>query len=257
MRKEWAMPEESEKTEEKQTISRREFLKDAGLIVGGATVGSMALINACGATTVTAPGQTATATKTVTNTTTTTVAGPGGSVVTVTQGGPTATATVTKTVETSVEGMPAGVMTLKVNGKTEYVTVEPDWSLAHVLREKLGLFGLKVGCDRGECGSCTIMVDNKAVYACSMLACEAEGREIVTIEGLSQGNNLHPVQKTFMEEGAFNCGYCTPGHIMSTVALMKKTPKPTLDQAKEAISGNLCWCSDYMRICKAIVKAGG
>jgi aerobic-type carbon monoxide dehydrogenase small subunit (CoxS/CutS family) len=253
------MPEEAPKrTEEepKSSISRREFLKDAGLIVGGATVGSMALINACGATTITAPGQTVTSTKTVTSTTTSTVAGPGGSVVTVTQPGTTVTTTVTAPAPTGA-GLPAGTVTLKVNGKTAYVTVEDDWSLAHVLREKLGLFGLKVGCDRGECGSCTIVVDNKAVYSCCMLACEAEGKEILTIEGLSEGNNLHSVQRSFMENGAFNCGYCTPGHIMSAVALMKKTPKPTLDQAKEAISGNLCWCSDYKRICEAIVKAGG
>ena len=251
---------EKEKRIKKETsgkMSRREFLKDAGLIVGGATVGSMALVNACGGastTTVTSPG--GTTTKTVTSTvpggTVTTTVGAG-STVTVTQPG----ATVTKEVQTG-GGMPEGVVALTVNGATHYVEVEPWWSLAFVLREKLGLFGLKVGCDRHECGSCTIIVDGKAVYSCAMLAVEAEGKDILTIEGLApDGNTLHPVQKSFMENGSFQCGYCTPGHIMSAVALMMKTPKPTLDQAREAISGNLCFCSDYTRITDAIMKAGG
>jgi xanthine dehydrogenase YagT iron-sulfur-binding subunit len=238
--KELNVGEEQEKNKEEMSgkISRRKFLKDAGLIVGGATVGSMAVLSAC-------KGETTTVTSTKT--------------VTTTAPGAASTVTVTSPPVTKiVEGMPVGTLTLKVNGNQHYVAnVDPGWSLAFVLRDKLGYFGLKVGCDRAECGTCTIIVDGRAIYACAMLAVEAEGLDIQTIEGLAKGTTLHPVQKAFLDNGAFNCGYCTPGHIMSTVALLQKTPKPTLAQVKESMSGNLCWCGDYTRIADAILKIGG
>jgi len=245
---------EEEKKEPGQ-ISRREFLKDAGLIVGGATVGSMALMNACNSTTtVTAPG--ATSTKTVTAT----VAGPGGATVTTTvtaagPGGATVTVpgpTVTKTIDSAT--MPAGVVTLNVNGQNYVMNVEPEWSLAFVLRKKMGLTGTKAACDRGECGLCSVLADDKLVLACSIPVMAAEGMKIVTVEGLADGATLHPVQKAFMDTDTFQCGYCTPAMMLATVALYKKTPNPTIPQAQEAISGNLCWCGEYSRIIGTIVK---
>lgn len=227
-----------EKEEEKGTLSRRQFLKDAGLFVGGTAVGSMALVSACSAT------------KTVT----TTVAG---ATTTITGGGATATVTVTSPPLTKVvEVAPAGQVNLKVNGKTYPLIVDPNWSLAFVLREKLSLTGTKMGCDRGECGTCTIHMDGAPVLACMVLACEAEGSEILTIEGLANGPTLHPVQKLFMDNASYQCGFCTPGNIMTTVALYKKYPKPTRAQAREALSGNLCWCIDYTRTLNTIVKGG-
>jgi aerobic-type carbon monoxide dehydrogenase small subunit (CoxS/CutS family) len=132
--------------------------------------------------------------------------------------------------------------------------VKPEWSLAFVLREKLGLVALKVGCDRGECGACNILVDGKAHLGCTMMAIESEGRTIVTIEGLANGPTLHPVQKLFLDNGTFQCGFCTPGMIISAVALLSKTPKPTLNEARQAIAGNLCYCGDYTRIVNTIAK---
>ncbi len=237
-------------------ISRREFLKDAGLIVGGATVGSMALINACAAKTVTAPGSTVTATKTVTSTvagpggatvtTTVTAAGPGGSTVTVTS----PPVTVTKTADTAM----AGVVTLNVNGQDYTLNVQPEWTLAFVLRKKLALTGTKVPCDRGECGLCSVFADGKLVLSCSIPVMAAEGMKITTVEGLANGATLHPVQKMFMDTDTFQCGYCTPAMMLATVALYNKTQTPTIQQAQEAISGNLCWCGEYSRIVGTITK---
>ena len=235
-------------------ISRREFLKDAGLIVGGATVGSMALVNACGTKTVTAPG----ATSTVTKTTTVTAAGPGGATVTTTvtaagPGGATVTVpgpTVTKTGDT----MPAGVVTLNVNGQDYVMKVEPEWTLAFVLRKKLALTGTKVPCDRGECGLCSVFADGKLVLACSIPVMAAEGMKITTVEGLADGAKLHPVQQMFMETDTFQCGYCTPAMMLATIALYNKYPTPTVAQAQEAISGNLCFCGEYTRIIGTVTK---
>jgi aerobic-type carbon monoxide dehydrogenase small subunit (CoxS/CutS family) len=146
-----------------------------------------------------------------------------------------------------------GIVTLHVNGRNYTTMVEPEWPLAYVLRESLGLVGTKVGCDRGECGSCTIHVDGRPVLACTMLAIESQGKDIVTIEGLADGSELHPVQKKFRDNCTFQCGYCTPGMIMSAVALLSKTPNPTRDQVKEGISGNICMCMDYTRITNTIM----
>ncbi len=228
---------EGEKERKSRGISRREFLKDAGVIVGGAAIGSTVLLAACkGAettktVTTTLPGTTQTVTSTLpgqTVTTTTTVAGPGAA--------------------------PEGVVTLKVNSKNYLLKVKPEWTLAFVLREKLGLPGLKIGCNRGECGTCTIIVDGRSVLACTTLAVEAEGHDILTIEGLPNGPDMHPVQKLFLENETFQCGFCTPGQIMSAVALLSKTPNPTLQQVREGMSGNLCMCGDYTRIVETVLK---
>ena len=218
----------SEEEKKDSKISRREFLKDAGLIVGGATVGSMALVNACGTKTITAPGVTIHQDRHFYchyyrrrpggATVTTTVTAPGG--------GATVTATKTVTappVTQQVGG--GGVITLKVNGQNYKVEVQPDWSLAWVLREKLGLVGTKVGCDRGECGRCTVHVDGRTNLACMWLAPEAVGQEIVTIEGLANGPTLHPAQQEFIDRQSFQCGFCTPGMIMSAAALLQEDPQ--------------------------------
>lgn len=247
----------SEEEKKDSRISRREFLKDAGLIVGGATVGSMALVNACGSTTtVTAPG--ATSTKTVTTTVTSTVAGPGGSVITVTATAPGATVTATKTVTPATPGGPTlpghTLVSLKVNGEQYVMPVKPEWTLAFVIREKLKLFGTKIGCDRAQCGTCTVIANGKPIYACAVLACESENLDITTIEGLAQAGKLSKIQQNFLDTQTFQCGYCTPGMIMSATALLTKTPKPTLDQVREALSGNICFCGDSTRQVNVVMK---
>jgi aerobic-type carbon monoxide dehydrogenase small subunit (CoxS/CutS family) len=151
-------------------------------------------------------------------------------------------------------GAVPGVITLHVNGNDHVVKVDPDMTLAFVIREKLGFTGTKIGCDRGECGSCTIHVDGRPVLACCMLAVEAQGMDIVTIEGLADGPNLHPVQQLFLEESAFQCGYCTPGFIMSAAYLLAKNPNPSRAEVKLALSGNQCPCLHYDVIINAVVK---
>lgn len=244
------MAEEKEKkpgeSAGKGNLTRRDFLKDAGLIVGGATIGSMALVNACGGTTtetVTAPG--ATATKTVT---TTSIAGAG-STVTVTQPGPT----------TTVSGGSADSRTtFNVNGMEYKVDIEPYWSLAFVLKECLGLNAVKVGCDRGECGHCTVLVDGKAIYSCLMLAGDAAGKAIETAESLSADKiHLSPIAQSFLDEEAFQCGFCTAGFMMATKALLAETPHPTMQQVQEGLSGHLCVCSAIKRVCETVYKIGG
>ena len=144
---------------------------------------------------------------------------------------------------------------LAVNGSARKVMVEPRWSLAYVLREVLGLTGTKIGCERGECGACTVLIDGKPRYSCMTLAVEAEGREITTIEGLLEGEKLNPVQQAFVEEDAFQCGFCTPGQIMAVEGLLRRNPDPTLDQIRTGVSGNLCRCGVYRNIFKAASKA--
>jgi aerobic-type carbon monoxide dehydrogenase small subunit (CoxS/CutS family) len=248
-----------EKKNDNGQISRRQFLKDAGLIVGGATLGSVALVNACGGTTtVTAPG--VTSTKTVTSTSTTTVAGPGGSVITVTQTAPGTTATVTATKTVSTTAAPAAqtaegesLVYMNINGVNRGLVVKNHQSLAEVLREQLGLFALKEGCQLGECGACTVTVDDRAVYSCLLLACEMGGRKVMTVEGLSNNGVLGPVQQKFYDQDVAQCGYCTPGFIMATEALWKATPKPTLDEVREALGGHVCMCGNVHRHVTAAV----
>jgi len=146
-------------------------------------------------------------------------------------------------------------VTLRINGRTYRLLVEPRWSLLYVLREGLGLTGTKVGCERGECGACTVLIDDVPRYACMTLAVEAEGRKITTLEGLMQGEELGPVQQAFREHDAFQCGYCTPGQIMSVEGLLRKNPKPSLEEVRQGVSGNLCRCGAYKHIFSAARKA--
>jgi aerobic-type carbon monoxide dehydrogenase small subunit (CoxS/CutS family) len=142
---------------------------------------------------------------------------------------------------------------LNVNGVDYLLQVRPDWTLAFVLRDKLGLFGTKVGCDMGACGSCTVLADGEAVFACLMLAVECSGIKIQTIEGLSDGVKLSPVQQRFYDHEAFQCGFCTPGFIMAAEALLASNPAPTIDDARQALAGHLCTCGNFKKTLEAVV----
>jgi len=158
----------------------------------------------------------------------------------------------------AAEGSAKGEMvriTLTVNGRRHRVKVEPRWSLLDVLREKLGLTGAKLGCGRGECGACTVLIDGLPRYACLTLALEAEGKAITTVEGLLKGDELGPVQKAFWEKDALQCGYCTPGQIMAAEGLLRANPSPTLDEIRRGMSGNLCRCGSYAHIYEAVALA--
>jgi carbon-monoxide dehydrogenase small subunit len=145
---------------------------------------------------------------------------------------------------------------LKVNGVNEEIYVEPWWSLARVLREELNLNGVKVSCETGECGSCTVLLDGKAVKSCLFLAIKARGADIFTIEGLKgEDGKLHPLQESFIEHFAVQCGYCTPGMILTAKALLDENSDPTEEEVREAISGNLCRCTGYVKIVEAILAA--
>jgi xanthine dehydrogenase YagT iron-sulfur-binding subunit len=144
---------------------------------------------------------------------------------------------------------------LRVNGQTHRLLVEPRWSLLFVLRERLGLTGAKMGCERGECGSCTVLIDNLPRYACMTLAVEAEGSDIITLEGLMKGETLGDVQEAFLEHDAFQCGYCTPGQIMAVEGLLRANPGPSSDEIRKGVSGNLCRCGAYTHIFQAVKRA--
>jgi xanthine dehydrogenase YagT iron-sulfur-binding subunit len=146
-------------------------------------------------------------------------------------------------------------ITLSINGRRRRLVVEPRWSLLYVLRERLGLTGTKVGCERGECGSCTVLIDGIPRYACMTLAVEAEGAAVTTLEGLMNGDELGPVQQAFLEEDAFQCGYCTPGQVMAAEGLLLANPCPGPDEIRKGMSGNLCRCGAYSHIVKAVGKA--
>lgn len=140
----------------------------------------------------------------------------------------------------------------KVNGSIVEVEVEPQRTLLYVIRNELELTGTKEGCGLGDCGSCTVLIDGRAVNSCLVLAVDANGKEIVTIEGLAKGTELHPLQKAFIEHGAIQCGFCTPGMILSAKALLDENHHPSEDEIKTAIAGNLCRCTGYTKIVKAI-----
>jgi xanthine dehydrogenase YagT iron-sulfur-binding subunit len=152
-------------------------------------------------------------------------------------------------------GNKAVTINLNVNGSTRKILVEPRWTLVYVLREVLGLTGSKIGCERGECGACTVLIDGKPRYSCMTLAVEAEGHAITTIEGLLDGDKLGPVQQAFAEEDAFECGFCTPGQIMAVEGLLRGNPNPSIDQIRIGVSGNLCRCGAYKNIFRAAAKA--
>lgn len=142
---------------------------------------------------------------------------------------------------------------LRVNGKYYELTIEPMKLLVELLREDLGLMGVKVGCEDGACGTCTVLLNGKAIRSCLLLAVEAEGKDIVTIEGLAEGQEMHPIQRAFVEHGAVQCGFCTPGMLLSGKALLDSNPSPTEEEIREAISGNLCRCTGYVKIVEAIM----
>jgi len=147
------------------------------------------------------------------------------------------------------------VLKMFLNGKEVTVEVDPCETLAEVLRNRLGLIGTKIGCEEGECGACTVIVNGKTVTSCIYPAMKAQGARVETIEGLSEGDRLHPIQEAFVEHFAAQCGYCTPGFVMSAKALLDANPHPSEEEIKEAISGNLCRCTGYYQIVEAIKAA--
>jgi len=270
----------TEKDKKTKGISRRDFLKDAGLLVGGTAIGSTVLLAACGGETTTE-----TVTQTQTATVTTTVGAGQTATVTDTQtvtstvgAGQTVTETTTQIqsrficpidgmefdtlaeLQAHFEAEHGGAVTdltaLNVNGN-QYVlaNLKPSWSLAWILRERLGLFGTKTGCMRGECGTCTIIMNGKSVYSCTILAIEANGAEITTIEGLSDGMNFTGMQKAILDADSLQCGFCAPGFIMSAQALLNKNPNPTRDEVREALSGHVCTCGNINQYVEAALKA--
>jgi aerobic-type carbon monoxide dehydrogenase small subunit (CoxS/CutS family) len=147
------------------------------------------------------------------------------------------------------------VVEVKVNGVAYRQEVANRTTLLELLREDLKLTGTKMGCDRAQCGACTVILNGKSVYSCTTLALEAAGAEVLTIEGLAKSDALHPIQQAFVEHSGFQCGFCTSGQIMSTKALLDRMPKPTEDEARRALSGNLCRCAAYKRILESVMAA--
>ena len=147
------------------------------------------------------------------------------------------------------------ILKMTVNGEPVEVAVDPTWTLLRVIREELGLTGTKEGCGIGDCGACTVLMEGKPVNSCLVLALQAEGKEVRTVEGLGTEENLDPLQESFIKYGAVQCGFCTPGMLISARALLDKNPHPTTEEIKVAISGNLCRCTGYVKIIQAIQQA--
>jgi len=231
-------------------LSRREFLKNAGFVIGGASLGSLALANACSSSG-------ATATQTVTKT-----AGAG-TTVTVTQVG---TATVSGAAQTAALANGAQLVHYIINGVDYYGAVQPYWTLLYVLREKLGFIAAKKGCDMGDCGVCAIIVNDRIINSCIMLAVEADGAKIQTLEGLAPaastaagatGTTLDKYQQAWVDNDAMQCGFCTSGMIMTARALLAFKAKPTDAEIKEFMAGTICRCGAYVFILKAIKQVAG
>lgn len=146
-------------------------------------------------------------------------------------------------------------ISLMLNGEQAEVAFAPHKTLLEVLREDLALTGTKHGCELGECGTCTVLVDGKSILSCLMLGLEAEGRDVTTVEGLAENGKLHPLQDTFADTGAAQCGYCSPGFMLAAKELIGKNPNPSRDEIKEALSGNLCRCTGYIKIYEAVELA--
>jgi len=146
---------------------------------------------------------------------------------------------------------------VNVNGTDREATIEPRLLLVHFIREVLGLTGTHIGCDTSNCGACTVLMDGKAVKSCTLFAVQADGRDLMTIEGVAHDGQLHPLQEGFKEEHGLQCGFCTPGMILTSYALLGKNPKPTEEQIRWGISGNLCRCTGYQNIVKAVQYAAG
>ena len=209
----------SVKATRSRTISRRSFLKGAGVATAG-TAAVVAVGTAC------AP------------------AAPGVRPAAIRVGPPA--------------GSPANVLIpFTVNGTAFEAAIDPRWTLAELLRDQLNLTGTKVGCDRGECGSCTVLVDGKAVLSCMTLATEVTGKTVTTVESLAGDGKLNALQQSFWDAGAAQCGFCTPGMLMSATALLTAKPKPTEDDVRLALSGNLCRCTGYRKIVEGVLAASG
>jgi len=151
-------------------------------------------------------------------------------------------------------GLKEAVIQLSVNDRLYRLKVKSNWTLLEVLRRELGLTGTKKACDRGNCGACTVLVEGKAVYACSLLAIGMEGRRIHTVESLKEGEKLHPIQRAFSEHGGYQCGFCTSGQMMAAKALLDKNPNPKPDEVREALAGNLCRCGAYPKILESVLS---
>ncbi len=151
--------------------------------------------------------------------------------------------------------MSTHTITVTVNGERESLSVPSNMTLLQMLRERLALTGTKNGCSAGECGACTVLVNGEPVNSCMVLAVEADGADVVTVEGLADDGRLTPLQESFMEHNAVQCGFCTPGMIISAHALLKRNPHPSKDEVKEALTGNLCRCTGYLRIVDAVHDA--
>jgi carbon-monoxide dehydrogenase small subunit len=151
--------------------------------------------------------------------------------------------------------MPKHPINITVNGQPRQLLVEPRWSLLETLRDQLGLTGAKEGCGTGDCGACTVLLDGRPITSCLMLAPQADGCAIVTVEGLADGGALHPVQRAFVDAGAVQCGFCTPGMMVMSAWLLRQKPAPSLDDIREALAGNLCRCTGYTKIYEAVAKA--
>lgn len=147
------------------------------------------------------------------------------------------------------------VINLTVNGEPYEVAVEPHWTLLETVREELGLTGSKEGCGTGDCGACTMVVDGRLITSCLMLAPEAAGSEVLTIEGLARNGELHPLQQAFIDTGGVQCGFCTPGMILAAKALLDRNPSPTLEDVRAGLAGNLCRCTGYTKIYEAVLAA--
>jgi len=151
--------------------------------------------------------------------------------------------------------MPTQSVSLTVNGQTRTATVEPRTLLVHLLRDQLDLTGTHIGCDTSQCGACTVLLDGKAVKSCSVLAVQAEGRRVTTIEGLAKGSALHPLQQAFWEKHGLQCGFCTPGIIMMAAEFLQTTSSPSAEEVRHALEGNICRCTGYQNIVAAIQTA--
>jgi aerobic-type carbon monoxide dehydrogenase small subunit (CoxS/CutS family) len=171
----------------------------------------------------------------------------------------TMTALPAQSVPEAEAAVPAGLkeaaIQLNVNDKAYSLKVKSHWTLLDVLRRELGLTGTKKACNQGNCGACTVIVEGKVVYACSLLAIRMDGKKISTVEGLQDGDKLHPIQKAFSEHGGYQCGFCTSGQMMAAKALLDKNPKPTPDEVRGALAGNLCRCAAYPKIIESVLGA--
>ncbi len=146
-------------------------------------------------------------------------------------------------------------VSLTVNGSSKHADVEPRTLLVYFLREQLGLTGTNVGCDTSSCGSCTVLVDGESVKSCTMLALQAEGRSVTTIEGMADGDGMHPLQEAFHRNHGLQCGYCTPGMIMASASYLRENPTPTEEEVRESLEGNLCRCTGYQNIVASVLDA--